>query len=160
MANNRVIAITLSVAGGALLVVLAVVVLGFIRFARLERTSVREREQRLSSIEHYVDDISEKRTGQPPEFLYYVEYRILRQPYPSASAMESSIGKADLRKESHDGIQLEWRGAPSSDDLLLKADFGSDQLLKRLDYHYAHEIIGRWPSDWQKEIPITIGSPR
>ncbi len=160
MANKKVIAIALSVAAGVLLLVLAVVVLSFIRFARVERTSVREREQRLSSVEHYVDDISEKRTGQPPEFLYYVEYRILKQPYPTASATESAIGKADLRKESHDGIELEWHGAPSSDDLLLKAEFGNDQLLKKLDYHYGHEIIGRWPSDWQKEIPIKIGSPQ
>jgi hypothetical protein len=160
MANKKAIAIVLSIALAILLGVLLVVVFGFVRFARHNRETIQARDQRLAAVEQYVDTISEKRNGNPPEFLYSVEYRILKQPYPTVSKMESAIGKADSKKESHDGIQLEWHGAPSSDDLLLRADFDSDQSLKKLDYHYKQEVIGRWPSDWQKEIPITIGSPR
>ncbi len=159
MANKKLIAIGLSVGLFGLLVIVAVVAFTFIRFVRLDHTKQQAREAHLASVEQYVNDVTDKRSGKPPEFLYYVEYRVLKQPYPTVGKVESAIGPADLKKESHDGIQLEWRGAPSSDDLLLKAEFGNDQLLKKLDYHYKQEIIGRWPSEWQKEIPITIGSP-
>ncbi len=160
MTNKKAIAIGLSISLFVLLIAVAVVAFGFMRFIRIDRGKQQAREAHLAAIEQYVNDVTEKRSGKPPEFLYYVEYRILKQPYPTVAKMESAIGPADSRKESHDGIELEWRGAPSSDDLLLRAEFGGDQLLKKLDYHYKQEVIGRWPSDWQKEIPITIGSPR
>jgi hypothetical protein len=160
MANKKGIAIVLSVALLGLLIIAAIAAFGFIRFVKIDHSKQQAREAHLASVEQYVNDVSEKRSGKPPDFLYYVEYRVLKQPYPTISTVQTVLGPPDSRKESHDGIQLEWRGAPSSDDLLLSAEFGNDQLLKKIDYHYQHEIIGRWPSEWQKDIPITIGSPR
>ncbi|MEK6337228.1 MAG: hypothetical protein AABM67_20085 [Acidobacteriota bacterium] len=153
-------ALVIVLIAGFVVLVLGIVLLAGLRFVRQEKGSQREREERLASVERYVNQITEERTGEPPEFLYSVRYRILKQPYPTASGMEAAIGKADSRSQTFDGTRLEWLGNPSSDPVLLRADFDSDLKLKKIEYHLKHEKIGRWPSDWQKEVEITIGTPQ
>ena len=146
---------------GFVVLVLAVILSVALRFTSLKRDPVAQkaREERLASVERYVNQTTEQHAGEPPQFLYYVEYRILKKPYPSASEMEAALGRADSRSETSGGARLEWLGNPSSDPVLLGADFDKNQKLAKLDYHLKRETIGRWPSDWQKEIEIRTGSP-
>ncbi|HXT63093.1 MAG TPA: hypothetical protein VN696_08665 [Pyrinomonadaceae bacterium] len=146
---------------GFVALVLAVIVSVAFRFTSIkrDRVSQKAREERLASVERYVNQATEQHTGEPPQFLYYVEYRILKKPYPSVSEVEAALGRADSRSETSSGTKLEWLGNPSSDPVLLGANFDKNQKLEKLDYHLKRETIGRWPSDWQKEIEIRTGSP-
>jgi hypothetical protein len=140
------------------IVILGVIVSGVLMFGRAVRNNRAEsarREQHLAAVDQYIDELTEKRTGEPPQFLYHVEYRILKMPYPTAAAMQQRIGTADSTKTAREETQLEWLGNPSSQPVLLRADFAKDGKLSKLNYYYKHETIGRWPSDWQKEILIT-----
>ena len=141
-------------------VLIAVMVVGFVIFGRVIRNNhaaSERREQHLASVDQYVDEITEKGIGDPPKFLYHVEYRILKIPYPTDAAMQQRIGPADSVKTDGGETQLEWLGNPSSQPVLLRADFAKDGKLSKLHYYYKQETIGRWPSDWEKEIQITTG---
>lgn len=138
------------------LCVVALAVYGVSSFIRDDRLAQQRREQHIASVNDYVDNITEKRSGEPPQFYYHVEYRMLKAPYPTAAKMEESIGKADSRESASGEAQLEWWGNPSSNKVLLRATFDKDGLLEKLDYFYKHETIGRSPLDWQKEIEVTV----
>ena len=139
------------------ILLLGVIVCGVLIFGRAirnDRVASERREQHLASVDEYVDELTEKRTGDPPDFLYHVEYRILKIPYPTEAAMQQRIGTADSVKRVGSETQLEWLGNPSSQPVLLRADFAKDGKLNKLHYYYKRETIGRWPSDWEKEIQI------
>ena len=138
-----------------LLGVLLFGVLIFGRVSRNNRAASERLEQHLASVEEYIDESTEKRTGDPPDFLYHVEYRILKTPYPTEAAMQQRIGPADSIKRIGSETQLEWLGNPSSQPVLLRADFAKVGKLSKLHYYYKQETIGRWPSDWEKEMLIT-----
>ena len=137
---------------------LAVIVFGaliFVRTIRDNRAAFERREQHLASVDKYIDELTEKGIGDPPQFLYHVEYRILKKPYPTAAVMQQRIGTADTIKSVGPETQLDWLGNPSSQPVLLRAEFAKDGKLSKLYYYYKQETIGRWPSDWQKDIQIT-----
>jgi hypothetical protein len=145
--------------GGAAIAVLllGVIAFGFLAIGRViikDRHATEHRVQYLTSVDEYIDELTEKHTGDPPEFLYHVEYRILKTPYPTAAIVQQRIGTPDSVKNVGPEMQLEWLGNPSSQPVLLRADFGKDGKLTKLHYYYKHETIGRWPSDWEKEIEI------
>jgi hypothetical protein len=140
------------------ILLLGVVVCGALIFRRVirnDRAGSERQEQHRASVDAYIDELTEKRTGDPPEFLYHVEYRILKTPYPTAATMQQRLGTADSIKTVGSETQLEWLGNPSSQPVLLRADFAKDGKLSKLHYYYKQETIGRWPSDWEKEIQVT-----
>lgn len=144
-------------------VAIAVILLGgvafgvftVVRVTRNSRLVFERQEQHLVAVDKYVDELTEKRAGKPPEFFYNVEYRILKTPYPTAAIVQQRIGTADSVKNVGAETELEWLGNPSSQPVLLRADFAEDGKLSKLHYFYKHETIGRWPSEWEKEIEIT-----
>lgn len=136
------------------LCVIVLAIYGVSSVIRGDRLMQQRREQRIASVNGYVDDVTEKRAGDPPQYLFHVEYRILKPPYPTAAKMEESIGKADSTENVSGETRLEWLGNPSSDPVLLRATFDEAGLLKELDYVYGHETIGRSPLDWKREIEI------
>lgn len=145
--------------GVAAIVVLLLGVIAFgivfiSRATRNNRLAFERREQHLVAVDKHIDELTEKRIGDPPEFLYHVEYRILRTPYPTSAMLQQLMGKADAEKHVGSEIQLEWLGNPTSQPVLLRADFAKDGKLSKLHYYYKNETIGRWPSDWEKEIEI------
>src|SRR4051794_3380448 len=143
-------------------VAIAVVLFGVIAFGvltvsrtvRQSRLASESRQRRLASVDKYIDELTEKRIGDPPEFLYHVEYRILKTPYPNAAIMQQRIGTADSVKNVGPETHLEWLGNPTSQPVLLQADFANDGKLGKLHYYYKNETIGRRPSEWEKEIEI------
>ena len=139
----------------ALLAMILVGALTFSRAIRHNRATFERQEKHLASVDEYVDELTEKHTGEPPKFAYYVEYRILKTPYPTEAAIQQRIGTADSMKTVGPERQLEWLGNPSSQPVLLRADFAKDGKLSKLHYYYKQETIGRWPSDWEKDIQIT-----
>ena len=141
-----------------LLVVIVIGALTFRRVMRNDRAATERRAQHLASVDEYVDELTEKHIGDPPKFLYHVEYRILKTPYPTETAMQQRIGNADSIKHDGPETQLEWLGNPSSQPVLLRADFGKDGKLSKLHYYYKQETIGRWAADWEKELQITTTS--
>lgn len=139
-------------------VLLCVIILGVLIFGRAirnNRAANEAQEQHLATVDRYVDEVTESRIGDPPEFLYHVKYRILKTPYPTRDAMQQRLGSADSIKTVGAETQLEWLGNPSSQPVLLRADFTKDGKLNKLHYYYKQETIGRWPSDWEKEIQMT-----
>jgi len=138
-----------------LLGVIAFGVLTLVRSVRNGRLAFERQQQHLVAVDKYVDELTEKRFGSPPEFFYNVEYRILKTPYPTAAIVQQRIGPADSVKNVGNETELEWLGNPSSQPVLLRADFAKDGKLSKLHYLYKHETIGRWPSEWEKEIEIT-----
>lgn len=137
---------------------LAVIIVGALTVRRAitkGHAASERREQHLATVDEYVDELTEKHIGDPPQFLYHVEYRILKSPYPTEAAMQQRIGTADSLKTVGQERQLEWLGNPSSQPVLLRADFAKDVKLSRLHYYYKQETIGRWAADWEKEIQIT-----
>lgn len=140
------------------ILLLGVIVFGALIIGRVmtkDRAASERQEQHRATVDAYIDELTEKQIGDPPKFLYHVEYRILKTPYPTEAAMQQRIGTADSIKTVGSETQLEWLGNPSSQPVLLRADFAKDGKLSKLHYYYKQETIGRWPSDWEKEIQVT-----
>src|ERR1041385_1529547 len=107
------------------ILLLGVVVCGALIFRRVirnDRAGSERQEQHRASVDAYIDELTENRTGDPPEFLYHVEYRILRTPYPTVATMQQRLGTADSIKTVGSETPLEWLRQPNRQTGTLRGD--------------------------------------